>query len=258
MIIGRSNSCDLVIPEEEVSGEHCELRVLNGFLFLIDTNSTNGTFVNGERISARALTEGDVIQVGMTTLRATYTPSPEPHRTHAKESGKEETPDAPRAHAFPTPPPETEGGAPHHVSSARTGGTAAPPETGGESQPDGWLDRVASKHPFLLLAVSLAFVVSFFPSARLNAVELEIADRFITACVLTFVFVAAGLLMRVLWRIKRVILWGGFSLLVIYHIFANTIAVVIGVCVIVVLELIWRHFRIQTLILEELRRQRRK
>lgn len=53
IIIGRLSYCDLVLPQKSISRQHTRvLRSGNGY-FVEDMNSTNGTFVNGRRITAR-------------------------------------------------------------------------------------------------------------------------------------------------------------------------------------------------------------
>lgn len=64
LIIGRDESCDLIIPERQVSRRHARLWLDNDHYFLEDLGSKNGTFVNGQEIKApRALQDGDEIQV---------------------------------------------------------------------------------------------------------------------------------------------------------------------------------------------------
>ena len=64
--IGRDKSNDIVIDEDGISGFHAELRVEDDDrIFLTDAGSINGTFVNGERISAAAvLRSGDHLHFG--------------------------------------------------------------------------------------------------------------------------------------------------------------------------------------------------
>lgn len=69
-ILGRHRSCDVVLPEENVSRRHARLLVEGGTLFIEDLQSVNGVYVNGERISARmALREGSVVRIGDFTIR---------------------------------------------------------------------------------------------------------------------------------------------------------------------------------------------
>jgi hypothetical protein len=69
--VGRRAEMDLSIPwDGEVSGLHAELQCLGGEWTLVDDGlSTNGTYVNGQRISGRKrLRDGDLIRVGRTVL----------------------------------------------------------------------------------------------------------------------------------------------------------------------------------------------
>ena len=61
--IGRSSSCDLALPSQSVSGVHAEIVREDNEIWLRDLNSTNGTFVNGERVRDRIqLSNGDTVQ----------------------------------------------------------------------------------------------------------------------------------------------------------------------------------------------------
>jgi pSer/pThr/pTyr-binding forkhead associated (FHA) protein len=68
--IGRSSKSDIVVRDSAVSQRHCQITQLdNGGYTLYDCGSTNGTFVNGKRISGQvALNISDVVQIGNTTL----------------------------------------------------------------------------------------------------------------------------------------------------------------------------------------------
>lgn len=61
--IGRAPDNDLVIPELQVSAHHAEIEYRQGHFFLRDLRSTNGTWVNAERIfSETMLRSGDVLR----------------------------------------------------------------------------------------------------------------------------------------------------------------------------------------------------
>lgn len=66
--IGRHPLSDLRFDpdaDRDVSSKHAELRTVNGRCVVVDMNSTNGTFVNGERIAGeRELRQGDVVSFG--------------------------------------------------------------------------------------------------------------------------------------------------------------------------------------------------
>jgi S1-C subfamily serine protease len=68
VVVGRQAGLDLRFdPQQDldVSGRHAEIRALGGEYVIQDTNSTNGTFVNGERITTGVtLREGDKIRFG--------------------------------------------------------------------------------------------------------------------------------------------------------------------------------------------------
>ena len=74
--LGRDETADIVIDDPGVSRRHSEIRVTTDGPHLVtsirDLNSTNGTFVNGERVSSQRLQDGDRLTIGRTsaTFRA--------------------------------------------------------------------------------------------------------------------------------------------------------------------------------------------
>ena len=68
--VGRETNNDIAIPDSFVGRHHLQLiKDESGAYFVRDLNSTNGTFVNGQRIQGEvALDEQDVIRIGNTTL----------------------------------------------------------------------------------------------------------------------------------------------------------------------------------------------
>ena len=66
--IGRSHKCDLVIKDQNVSRIHAWLESFEGQWKLIDNDSTNGTYINNQRIQDQTLKNGDRIRVGTTTI----------------------------------------------------------------------------------------------------------------------------------------------------------------------------------------------
>lgn len=73
VIVGRSPGADIVIAASYVSGRHAKFRLMGQNLFVEDLGSTNGTFVNGNRISApAALKNNDVVSVGDVSIRVRF------------------------------------------------------------------------------------------------------------------------------------------------------------------------------------------
>ena len=73
MTIGRGNKADLMISHPTVSREHCRLFEKNGELVVQDNGSSNGTFVDGEKIVAAVVVQpGQILAIGPLTFRAEY------------------------------------------------------------------------------------------------------------------------------------------------------------------------------------------
>ena len=63
--LGRATGADFIVDAALVSRVHCRLTALaGGELEIRDLESTNGTYVNGERIETARLASGDRVQVG--------------------------------------------------------------------------------------------------------------------------------------------------------------------------------------------------
>lgn len=71
-VIGRDDSGDIIFDDPGISRRHSEIRITTDGPHLNatvrDLGSTNGTFVNGERISSQRLQDGDRITFGRTTV----------------------------------------------------------------------------------------------------------------------------------------------------------------------------------------------
>lgn len=70
VIIGRGETADFIISNPLISKEHCKVFVdsENRIVWLKDLNSTNGTFLNGEKIEEVGVHTGDKIQMGEVLL----------------------------------------------------------------------------------------------------------------------------------------------------------------------------------------------
>lgn len=69
MTIGRAPECDLLIDDTYASAQHARVFGKNGAWYVEDLGSTNGTFVNDQKLAAPAMVQpGDRIRVGTTVL----------------------------------------------------------------------------------------------------------------------------------------------------------------------------------------------
>ena len=66
--IGRSTGADFIVEAPLVSRVHCRITAGANELEVTDLESTNGTFVNGERVDKRTLKTGDRLGVGRVEL----------------------------------------------------------------------------------------------------------------------------------------------------------------------------------------------
>ena len=69
VVVGRSSDLDMVLVEEMVSRRHARIVVRGGAISIQDLGSTNGTFVNGEKIRQANLREGDRVLIGTSILK---------------------------------------------------------------------------------------------------------------------------------------------------------------------------------------------
>ena len=77
MVVGRQdNGCEITIEHKSVSKLHCVIVKTDGLLFVRDLMSTNGTRVNGQRVTRAALLPGDVLSVAHAKFRVHLGPGP--------------------------------------------------------------------------------------------------------------------------------------------------------------------------------------
>ena len=71
-VLGRDDAADIILDDPGISRRHSEIRVTNDGPHLVasirDLGSTNGTFVNSERITSQRLSDGDRITVGRSSV----------------------------------------------------------------------------------------------------------------------------------------------------------------------------------------------
>jgi predicted component of type VI protein secretion system len=73
--VGRRESNDIVLRFPNVSGRHCELSVEGGHWFVKDLGSSNGTKVNGTRVTKQQLDPGDKLSVARHDFEIAYDPA---------------------------------------------------------------------------------------------------------------------------------------------------------------------------------------
>lgn len=63
-VVGRRQECDLCVPLMVVSRKHCEINQDQGILRIRDLGSSNGTYINGKKITEAVLNPGDKVKIG--------------------------------------------------------------------------------------------------------------------------------------------------------------------------------------------------
>lgn len=147
--IGRSRSCDLVLPSKHVSRRHAEIHLEQGQPRVRDLGSSNGTFVNQERVGEQSLYAGDELRFDTLVFEVQgpdEKPSgPEPGRSDgtvvasAVASGPDGEASAHEPDAGEGPPrraqPQRAGAAGDTASARASGASAQPASADGEADP---------------------------------------------------------------------------------------------------------------------------
>ncbi len=76
-VIGRGSEADIVVSDSGVSRRHLELRITPTGVIATDLGSTNGTFVEGHRIDAATLIDGNQVVIGRTRILFWTSPAPD-------------------------------------------------------------------------------------------------------------------------------------------------------------------------------------
>ncbi|MFV0426159.1 MAG: FhaA domain-containing protein [Beutenbergiaceae bacterium] len=67
-VIGRGSDADIVVDDSGISRRHLEIRVTPDGVVASDLGSTNGTFVEGHRVPAATLVDGNTLTIGRTRI----------------------------------------------------------------------------------------------------------------------------------------------------------------------------------------------
>lgn len=85
IIVGRSSDLDMVLVEDMVSRRHAKIVVNADQVTIQDLGSTNGTFVNGERVKRATLNDGDRVLIGTSIIKLVTADGSVPPSQHPKK-----------------------------------------------------------------------------------------------------------------------------------------------------------------------------
>jgi pSer/pThr/pTyr-binding forkhead associated (FHA) protein len=74
LLVGRREECDVVLRFANVSANHCQMAVEQGYWFVKDMGSRNGTKVNGRRVTRKRVDPGDLISFAKQSYKLQYHP----------------------------------------------------------------------------------------------------------------------------------------------------------------------------------------
>ena len=74
LLIGRRESCDIVLRFSNVSAHHCQLTVNAGYWHVRDLQSRNGVKVNGVRVTDKRVDPGDILSIAKHKYEMNYSP----------------------------------------------------------------------------------------------------------------------------------------------------------------------------------------
>lgn len=75
LLVGRRESCDIVLRFPNVSAHHCQLTLQNGYWYIRDLQSRNGVKVNNMRVTEKRLDPGDTLAVAKHRYQVQYSPA---------------------------------------------------------------------------------------------------------------------------------------------------------------------------------------
>lgn len=75
LLLGRRESCDIVLRFSNVSAHHCQLFIENGYWYVKDLESRNGTRVHGQRVERKRLDPGCELAIAKHKYTVEYSPS---------------------------------------------------------------------------------------------------------------------------------------------------------------------------------------
>jgi adenylate cyclase len=74
LLVGRRESCDIVLRFANVSAHHCQMFVNGGYWYVRDMKSRNGVKVNDIKVQEKRVDPGDLIHIAKHKYKITYSP----------------------------------------------------------------------------------------------------------------------------------------------------------------------------------------
>lgn len=84
--VGRLEDNTFQIAEASVSSHHCEVLLRGSDVVVRDLNSTNGTFINGEKVTEKAIKPGQILRLGQVELRLETDAPAAPMKKHLDQT----------------------------------------------------------------------------------------------------------------------------------------------------------------------------
>jgi len=75
LVIGRRPICDIFLQYQNISSQHCEMEIQNGYWHIQDLGSSNGIKVNGVRCESKFLFPGDEVSIARHKYEVVYEPA---------------------------------------------------------------------------------------------------------------------------------------------------------------------------------------
>jgi hypothetical protein len=75
LLVGRRESCDIVLRFPNVSAHHCQFTLMNGYWYVRDLQSRNGVKVNNVKVSEKRIDPGDTVAVAKHRYQMHYSPA---------------------------------------------------------------------------------------------------------------------------------------------------------------------------------------
>jgi adenylate cyclase len=75
LLVGRRESCDIVLRFANVSAHHCQLYVNGGYWYVRDMKSRNGVKVNGIKVQEKRIDPGDALAIAKHKYELVYSPA---------------------------------------------------------------------------------------------------------------------------------------------------------------------------------------